>query len=387
MKAIQKECLARALEARAARDISEGNICGASVYVSQHGETCFRGHFGTTVPGGNEPISERTLYRMASMTKPITTVAALIACEQGLLSLDDPVSRYLPDYKDMTVICPEADGTYTEECCAVPLTVWHLLTHTSGLRNSRAEIAFRDVCTASLSLREFVSVLATKPLAFAPGTAAEYNPIAAFDVLTVILEDVTGMDYLEYLQEEVLAPCGMRDTTFVPSKEQWLRLVSMHNRADGRSIVCEKPAGCVFENIPATRYLGGAGLISSLSDYIGFAETLRRGGVTADGERILSEESVRMMAGPQAPFQIQTARQDPFTYSERWGLGVRTVAGAGYERLPEGAYGWSGAYGTHFFVDPMNDVVGIYLKNSAYDGGSGAVTSANFETDVHDALF
>lgn len=386
MKTINKELLSRAIQTRAAADIAEGNISGISVYVSQHGEECYRAHLGTTVPNGAEPVSDRTLFRMASMTKPVSTVAALIAIERGLLSLTDKVSRYLPMYENMTVIDPKEDGTYDVHPCEEPLTVWHLLTHTSGLANSRALPAFKDVKAASLTLREYVDVLATKPLAFAPGKAAEYNATAAFDVLAVILEDVTGMDYLEFLKKEIFTPLGMRDTTFVPSDEQWARLIPFHNRVDGKSVVSGRWEGCVFQNIPATRYLAGAGLISSLSDYITFAEMLRAGGV-AGKRRILSEATVRMMAEPQATFPIQTARQDPFTYSERWGLGVRIVAKEAYERLPVGAYGWSGAYGTHFFVDPTNDIVGIYLKNSAHDGGSGALTSANFECDVHASLF
>ncbi|MBQ9735295.1 MAG: beta-lactamase family protein [Clostridia bacterium] len=385
MKTIDQEQLAAAIEARAASDLAEGKISGASVLVSQHGAECYRAYFGTTVPCGDVPVSARTLYRMASMTKPISTAAALIAVERGLLSLSDKVSRYLPAYENMTVIDPKADGSYDTHLCEEPLTVWHLLTHTSGLANSRALPALSDLKAASLSLREYVDALATKPLAFTPATAAEYNATAAFDVLTVILEDVTGMDYLDYLTKEIFTPLGMRDTTFVPSEEQWARLITMHNRVDGKSVSSTRWAGCVFQNIPANRYLGGAGLVSSLDDYARFADMLRRGGNSESG-RLLSESSVRMMAQVQTPIPIQTARQDPFTYSERWGLGVRIVAKEAYERLPVGAYGWSGAYGTHFFIDPVNDVVGIYLKNSAYDGGSGALTSANFECDVHDAL-
>ena len=103
---------------------------------------------------------------------------------------------------------------------------------------------------------------------------------------------------------------------------------------------------------------------------------LRRGGITADGIRILKEETVKKMATPHVPESIQPKHQ-------RWGLSVRVITKAEYERLPVGAYGWSGAYGTHFWVDPVNDVVGIYLKNSLFDGGSGATTSRHFEKDVH----
>ena len=122
-------------------------------------------------------------------------------------------------------------------------------------------------------------------------------------------------------------------------------------------------------------YLGGAGLISSLEDYFNFAQMLLNGG-TFDGRRVISERAINELSRPQV-FKRS---------SEYWGLGVRVISDAPDNVLPEGSFGWSGAYGTHFWVDPFNRIIGIYMKNSRYDGGSGAVTSKNFEADVYSAL-
>ncbi len=163
----------------------------------------------------------------------------------------------------------------------------------------------------------------------------------------------------------------MKDTTFVPNESQWKRMILMHDKVDGKNEIGNTYDGCVFDRFPQYNYLGGAGLISSLSDYLNFATMLMNGGVF-EGKRIITEASVAEISRPQV------YKRD----KESWGLGVRVITSENNNVLPVGTYGWSGAYGTHFFVDPTNRIIGIYMKNSHYDGGS----SKNFETDVYSCL-
>ena len=180
------------------------------------------------------------------------------------------------------------------------------------------------------------------------------------------------------LFRSIFVPCRMKDTTFSPTAEQWERMVTVHDYVNGQAVVGETHAGCVFVDLPTTHPLGGAGLISTLDDYSNFAEMLLRGGCF-EGNRVLTEKSVRLMATPQVSHALQPK-------PKRWGLAVKVVTDESYGRLPVGAFGWSGAYGTHFWVDPANRITAVYMKNSHYDSGGDAVTANNFEEDVTAAL-
>ena len=371
MKKIDVKMLQDAIERRAAEDIKDNRIGGASVQVIQDGETVYRAHFENLEMGENT-VSDDTLFRLASMTKPISAVAAMILVERGLLCLDDTVESYLGIFGDMPVLDGEGGTFLTDR----RVTVRHLLTHTSGIGSGQA-VEYSKTRRTPEDLRDnasFVAHLAGQPLSFVPGTRQEYSGIAAFSVLTAIVQKLTGLSYEEFLHKEIFCPLGMVDTTFLPSEQQRARLIPMHNRVDGKCALGPTYEGCVFEDVPVTNLLGGAGLASSLSDYARFATMLLNGGAY-EGGRILREDSVREIARPDVPFND----------TESWGLGVRSIRAEG-NVLPVGVFGWSGAYGTHFFVDPENRIVGLYMKNSAYDGGSGAVTAANFEKDLYASL-
>ena len=151
----------------------------------------------------------------------------------------------------------------------------------------------------------------------------------------------------------------------------------MHDYRDGKAQVAQTTEGCVFGNYPTTHALAGAGLVSTIDDYKNFVTMLLDGGVFK-GRRILSQEMIDQMATPQIKDPIQKGRS-------LWGLGVRVIVDE-KDILPLGTFGWSGAYGTHFWIDPENNILAIYMKNSRFDGGSHAVTGRNFELDVYSAL-
>ena len=380
MKKLDKVLLNENIEKIMAEDLYECNVGGASLIVNQSGKTVFKKHFGTVSPENTEAVSDSTLFRLASMTKPITSVAAMMLLEKGLLSLDDTVESFLPQFKDMYVEKVE-NGVITERIPAkTKLTVKHLLSHTSGIGSGVTGAYYAPKMTKEIlsTLDGSVDFYAEAGLSFDPFTAQEYSGVGAFDVLAKIVEVLSGNNYNDYLKENIFEPLGMTDTTFTPSNEQWDRIITMYNKEDGRGVVGKVIDGCVFENNPPTHFLGGAGLISSLSDYSIFAEMLRGRGSLGDVQ-ILKPETVELISTPKVPESIMPG-------NERWGLGVRVITSEEYKLLPVGTFGWSGAYGTHFWVDPVNDITAVYMKNSRYDGGSGARTSKRFEAAVFRSL-
>ena len=363
--------LKRNIETRMAEDIALCNVAAASVLVKQAGEVKYKKHFGTSALDGTALVDDGTIFRMASMTKPITAVATLILFDRGMLDLDAPIGKYLPEFSEFFMIEDGKRAAVNEK-----ISARHLLTHTSGIGSGEI---WSEACGAmsahdrqsSSDLLSFVSRL---PLSFVPGTKAEYSGVAAFSILGAIIEHLSGETLGSFMKKEIFDKCDMPDTTFEPSDEQLQRMIFVHNKKDGKNAEVNIARGCIFGDYPATNQLGGAGLVSTLSDYSHFADMLLAHGVY-NGERIISEEAFGMMSTPQISKTVK-----PGDY--RWGLSVRVITGEGYGRLPVGAFGWSGAYGTHFWVDPANEIVAIYLKNSHYDGGSGALTAANFERDV-----
>ena len=358
MKTLNPTALAEILDARTAEDIAAQNIDGNAILVIQGDKTLYRKFTGTA--------KDDSVFRLASMTKPVTAVAALILIDRGLLTLDDLVADYLPGYANMKL-----EGGIPSK---TPLTVLHLLTHTSGIGSGKLCAPQAAAMTAedNRTLANAVEYYSHTELDFEPFTRAFYSATAAFDVMARIIELVSGKDYASFVREEITAPLGMLDTTFTPSDAQWARMISMHGKKDEKSIVVTMPEGCVFGATPVTHPLAGAGLVSTPDDYAKFAMMLK-----SRGGNILSEHAVELMAAQHVPEDVKPG-------GESWGLGVRSIRGGG--NLPAGSFGWSGAYGTHFWIDPENDIAAIYMKNSYFDGGSGARTAWQFERDVMSAL-
>lgn len=361
------------LSARIRQDISSQRVCGAAVAVLQHGELLYEATFGYQHPESSEPLRADAIFRIASMTKPITAVAVLQLVQQGKLQLQDEVSKYLPQYARI----PMADGGYN----TVPLRIWHLLTHTASMEAdalSRETARYKIPPENNKTIAGAVDYYAQLPLPFEPGTHRRYSGRVGYDILGRIVEVASGVEFAEYLHQNIFRPCGMVDTTFAPSEEQWQRVVGMHNYVDGKGVTAPTVPGCVVDNCPVTHPLGGSGLISTLDDYVKFAQMLQQKGMTPNG-RILDEVWIDEMARPQLPVEMMSE-------SVNQGLGVRVITGDGYPWLPSGTFGWSGAYGTHYWVDPVNGITAIYLKNSRHDGGSGAITGKHFEEDVCSSL-
>ncbi|MBE6574137.1 MAG: beta-lactamase family protein [Ruminococcaceae bacterium] len=373
MKKLNKVLLKENIEKRINEHIASGMVGGCAAMVMQDGEVVYKNYFSSE----GFDINEKTAFRLASMTKPITAAAVLICIDRGLLDLEDKVSKFVPGFAKMKIGKMNEGALEIVGDAEKEITILHLLTHTSGLGSG-------DVGNYALSkmtwekeqscLREAVEHYSRSALDFEPFSAQFYSAIFGFDVLARVVEIVSGKEYNVFIRENILEPLGMDDTTFTPTDEQRGRLVPMHDYVDGKAVAVDFPVGGMFEGLPLAYFMGGAGLAATMSDYSKFAEMLLNYG-EYNGKRIISRELIESMGTPHVPHELMP-------YSERWGLGVRVIVNDEYKRLPVGAYGWSGAYGTHFWVDPENKITAIYMKNSRFDGGSGAETAAHFEEDV-----
>ena len=375
MYKLNKELLKINIDKAAQYDFDNQKVFGSAYCVIQENAVVYEQCYGITSLDTQDPVTKNTIFRLASMTKPITAVATLILVERGLLSLSDNVADYLPDFKDIHI----TELTKTNELIDLGkaknnITILHLLTHSSGIGSiamSKSRIMTdEDKKSVDNTVRFFAKI----GLDYEPGTKQYYSGIAAFDVLVKIIEQVTKTDYLDFLQQEIFEPCDMVDTTFVPTQEQWGRIIAMHDKIDGKCSVAKMKENCVHRDFPCTHYVGGGGLISTLSDYAKFAKMLLNNGTTPK-KQILSKESFKLLHTGSAPKRTNA--------NENWGLGVRVVTGGSYETLPVGAYGWSGAYGSHFWIDPANKVAAIFMKNSQIDGGSRSESGLNFEIAVN----
>ena len=365
------------IEKAARYDFENNKVFGSAYCVIQGDDVIYQKCFGTVSADSTCSVTENTIFRMASMTKPVTATAILILIERGLLSLDDKVSGFLPEYKDIHITQITQDGLTDLGKAQNEITVCNLLTHTSGigsepLKEQRMTYKDRESIDSAV---EFYSKIG---LDFEPGTKQQYSPFAAFDVLAKIIKKVSGTDYHDFLMQEIFEPCGMMNTTFTPTREQWNAMIAMHNKVDGKNCDDKMNCDCVFSDFPKTHYLGGAGLVSTLADYSRFAKMLLNKGKTPI-KQIISEDTLKLM---RTPF----ISEDIMPSSERWGLGVRVIVREDYEDLPIGAFGWSGAYGTHFWIDPTNNIAAVYMKNSLFDGGAGNESARNFEKAVNDSL-
>lgn len=374
MKKINMRLLEENIGKIAEADFESKKGFAAAYSVYQEGNARLARCFGTLSPSSPEGVHENTAFRLASMTKPVTAVAAMLLESRGEISLSDPVEKYLPEFSGIRI--KNAAG----EDFGMPAKrpdLLSLLTHTSGIgsdADKNSNISAQDKATR----QSYLAYLLRSGLDFEPGERQLYSGLGAFDVMARIIELVSGESLEDFFQREILAPCGMKNTTFLPGRELLHGMVQMHDRIAGENAVRPMMDGCVFEDYPETHFLGGAGLVSTLSDYSAFAMMLLDGGRTRSGQ-LASKFAFEKMRTPQ----VSEAVMPGF---ERWGLGVRVITDARYPYLPAGAFGWSGAYGTHFWVDHVNRICAVFMKNSCVDGGAGNESAGNFERAVYSSF-
>ena len=369
MRKINPDKLYKNIDSAALSDLAENKVFGSSYAVYQNGEPLLLKHYGISDPESGRATDDGTLYRLASMTKPVTGMAVLMLIERGLLSLETAAKRYIPEFEGVRVITPEGEDLGAAK---TDVTVLHLLSHTSGLGVAKPDrMTDADRIDYESTLRYYIG----QGLDFEPFTMQAYSGVAAFDALGLIVERVTGEDFKEFCRREIFEPLKMTDTAFAPNAEQWSRMTAMHTRVIGESRVGNTYEGCVFERFPADHAPAGAGLVSSLGDYVKFAEMLQKGGAG-----LVKSESFDLYRSALLPDRVMD------NSLHNWGFGVRVITSEEYLLLPVGTFGWSGAYGSHFWVDPVNRITAVYMKNSRFDGGAGNKSAKAFEKAVFEAL-
>ena len=345
------------------RHIDNKRLTGATYAISVKGNIICRETVGYSDCGQSVPLKDDAIFRLASMTKPITCTAAMICRERGLLDLDTPIGKYIDGFCHKGV-GKLADGelAYVEE--ARQITLRDIFTHSSGLGSGPIGSYQFGLIKKPERLSENASAWNGRYLDFPTGSRSVYSGIVAFELAAYTVEKVVGKPFGEFLNEEIFSKLDMKDTCYRLNADQIPRLVEMP-LPDNSGNIKKVDMGLRGFNAFAEGYTGGsAGLFSTLDDYLKFAQMLARHGELS-GVRILSEESVDEMSRTQ--------------FAE-WGLSMY-VRGAKSEKqpLPEGSYGWSGAYGTHFWVEPKSETVAVLMLNHGNCGGSNSPFSAQFE--------
>jgi len=365
--------------------IAKGILPGAIATVSIDGEKVFECVEGYSDVEKRTPLSKRNIFRLASMTKPITAVAALILQDRGVISVKDNISKYLPGFEHMYVgkLTPSGE-VITDREADRQITIEDILTHCSGLSSGAVGNAEYPLYghKDEKSFKETVEGYSKMHLDFTPGSSQMYSPMVALDVVARIVEIASGMPYEKFLIKNLFNPLEMNDTVYSLSDEQWSRAVPMYMLDGDVTKITKTEEECDYKKgfkLFSAGYTGGAaGLWGTSGDYVKFADMLVNKG-KSNGVRIISEKAVEKMSAPH--YEIGFAGMNEYF---NWGYCVRTVHKQtdGVQMLSPGSFGWSGAYNTHFWVDPVLKLTGVFMSNLDNAGGSGSATAFEFECDV-----
>jgi CubicO group peptidase (beta-lactamase class C family) len=344
------------------RHIDAHQLAGAVTLVARKGKVVHFETHGWADAESKRPMTRDTLFRMASTTKPVTAVAILMLMEEGKLRLTDPVSRFIPEFKETKVAVAKPGSDEIELTAANrPITIRDLLTHTSGLGSGGT--GSKDMAKLNQSrkptdtLADVIPHFGSVPLDFQPGTKWSYSGGAGFDVLARIVEVASGQAFDQFLRQRLFEPLGMKDTFFVVPDDRKERLATIY-RSTGKGL--EKMATPNF--VSSTTYFSGAGgLTSSAEDFARFAQMLVNGG-ELNGKRVLSPRTVELLGSNHVGklFGGQLGRPQE---GLGFGLGVEVVQDAvtaGWRRS-NGSYGWDGAFGTIFEVDPRERMIIVLM--------------------------
>jgi CubicO group peptidase (beta-lactamase class C family) len=359
------------------RHIAAGSFSGAVTLVARNGRIAHHEAYGLMDLEAKKPMVKDGIFRIMSMTKPVIGVAVLMMMEEGKVRLQDPISRFIPEWKDMTVGVPlptpagargggpppggrggaPAEPRYYTVPADREVTVRDLLTHTSGLVSGPiSNLANRAVAAGPKeTLADYVPRLGKVPLEFQPGTRWAYSATAGFDVLSRVVEVASGMAIDRFLKERIFDPLEMKNTTYI-SPTGNPRLVKLYTRSPEGLRPGSDPA---FIN--GIYFSGGGGLFSTATDYAQFALMLVNGG-ELNGVRLLSPRLVELMGSVFAPDTLPGRPR-----GESYGLSVRVVNDpvARNSFLSEGSFGWSGAFGTHFWVDRKERLIAIAMTQTS----------------------
>jgi CubicO group peptidase (beta-lactamase class C family) len=350
------------------RHIDAHDISGAVTVVARKGRIAHFEAHGFMDLDSKKPMSKDAMFWIASMSKPITGVAILMLMEEGKVRLSDPVSKFIPEFRGMKVaVIQERQGPAAAAAAGQPpqfytvpatreITIQDLLSHVSGLVSggaaSAAELA-KIARKPGETLADYIPRLGATPLDFQPGSRWSYSPGAGFETLGRIVEIASGQPFDQFLKQRIFEPLGMKDITFHPSTDRMPRISVMYHRAGGA--MTKVDTSNRLNN--STYFSGAGGLMSDVEDYAQFGQMLLNGG-QLNGKRLLSPKTIELMSSVIAPDTLPGRPK-----GRSFGLSVQVTndAVAAGARISSGSYGWDGAFGTHFWVDPKEKVVGIIM--------------------------
>jgi CubicO group peptidase (beta-lactamase class C family) len=348
------------------RHIDGHQISGAVTLVARKGQIAWFHAQGSMEIEAKKPMQKDAIFRIFSMSKPVCGVAILMLLEEGKLRLNDPVSKFIPEFKGSKVAvvqdrAPNAPASEPPKYYTMPATreinVQDLLTHVSGVasggRASTHELPGLLEMISGRALADIMPKFAAAPLDFQPGSRWSYSPLAGFDMLGRIVEAASGLSFDQFLRQRLFAPLGMKSTAFHPGDDRWPSVVTAYHRADGALTKTPSP-----NRLQSKTYFSGAGgLVSTTEDYAQFALMLSGGG-QLNGKRLLSPKTVDLMSS------VFVSDALPGRSPGRgYGLSVEVISDpiAAGRRVSKGSFGWDGAYGTHFWVDPQEKLIGVMM--------------------------
>ena len=348
-------------------EIVAGRLPGAVLAIARHGKCAFFEAFGYLDRQADMPMPKNAVFSIASMTKPLVSVAALALYEEGRLLLNEPVGRYLPQLAHMRVAAP---GDTTESVPARrQMTIQDLMRHTAGLTyGNRGSTEFHkrylsssDEVAREMSGDEFLHKLAQLPLHFHPGSAWDYG--FGFDVLGLAIEAITGQSLGSFMGQRLFRPLAMVDTGFVVSPRE------VHRYAQG--LPCDpltgKPQRMRDGTAPNKFDCGGGAGVSTAADYLRFAQMLLNGGIL-DGVRVISRKTVEFMTADHIGPEIDTTRLRDYPNINGYGFGlgvaVRRQTGVAGMASSPGEYHWAGSTGPYFWVDPSEDLAVVFMAHA-----------------------
>jgi CubicO group peptidase (beta-lactamase class C family) len=348
------------------RDIDEGKMVGVVTMVARHGKIVHYEASGNYGLDNDKPIDKDAIFRIYSMTKPITTVAMMMLYEEGKFQLGDPVSKYLPEFENQKLL---KDGELVDP--QSPMTIEQLMSHSAGLvygfyGDNPVDLAYQEAgLLESTDLDDFIERLAALPLRFEPGSRYHYS--VATDVLGAMVERLSGMSLNDFFERRIFMPLGMHDTHFSVPDNKLDRIASNHywdNETGSMAVIPDEMSRPVQS---VMLFSGGGGLFSTAMDYMIFCEMLRQGG-SYNGVRILGPKTVQYMTINQLTDDVRNNGADEYPGSHLYpgqsfglGFGVVTDPGQAGVVTSKGEYSWGGAANTKFWIDPEEDLVAILM--------------------------
>lgn len=350
--------------------VMKGQIPGAVAILVRNGKIVYEKSFGYANLDSKTPLRTDHIFRIASQSKAITSLAVMMLWEEGKFSLDDPISYYIPEFKDPQVLVwfNEKDSSYSSQPAKGEITIRQLLTHSSGLdyatigSNTFKAIYAKAGIPSGIGnsrlnerIGDKVKVLAKLPLKFNPGEQWAYG--LNTDVLGYLVEVLSGMTFDDFLRERIFKPIGMNDTYFYLPSDKHDRLVSLYETKDGKLRIPEFVYDHVNPDYPKLAghyYSGGAGLVSTVEDYAKFLQLFLNKG-EYNGKRLLSRKTVELILTDQL--------QPPIKESFGLGFGLETIDNDYQSPASLGSFSWGGAFNTHYWADPKEKVIGILFTN------------------------